>query len=82
MGSFTCKSKVIPASDADDHDVYYPSGREDLSTFLSRCSQHLATLPPPIERKWKRRSRTSSEGDAVMGEKVRVLQWNVLSQGG
>ena len=78
MGSFTSMPKVIPAADSDDTDISYPLGREDLNTFLARCSQQLGSLPPPIERKFRKVNGGSS---STAGEKVRVLQWNVLSQG-
>ena len=93
MGSFTSMPKVIPAlSESDcDADVSYPreGQREELPEFLARCSRHLASLPPPIERKWKtRRSICNSkeensaiDNESESCENIRVLQWNVLSQG-
>ena len=78
MGSFTSMPKIIPAAESDDADVAYPSGKEDLPSFLSRCSAHLASLPPPIERRWRRNVEAATANE---GETVRVLQWNVLSQG-
>ena len=96
MGSFTSMPKVIPAaSECDcDADVSYPRGREELPEFLARCSRNLGSLPPPIERKWttKKRSNINSniiedydehddEVESESCEKIRVLQWNVLSQG-
>ena len=99
--------KVIPAaSECDcDADVTYPppDAREELPEFLARCSRHLTSLPPPIQRKWINNStninnssstNSSSSNDderssvinednnaSESGEKIRVLQWNVLSQG-
>ena len=71
--------------------------REELPEFLARCSRNLSSLPPPIQRKWKNSNSdcdrdNSSDGiiedneehDEVGSEsceKIRVLQWNVLSQG-
>lgn len=106
MGSFTSMPKVIPAaSECDcDADVTYPppDAREELPEFLARCSRHLTSLPPPIQRKWINNSNninnssstnSSSSNDderssvinednnaSESGEKIRVLQWNVLSQ--
>ena len=79
MGSFTSMPKKIPAPDADDDDVYYPENAEDLRTLLDRCSKQLMSLPPPIERSWTKLEEEVDEANS--GEKVRVLQWNVLSQG-
>ena len=93
MGSFTSMPKVIPAaSESDcDADVSYPreGERQELGEFLQeRCGRHLASLPPPIERRWRtrngdnrRRSEGTSEDREDDAEKIRVLQWNVLSQG-
>ena len=87
MGSFTSMPKVIPAAESEDADACYPRGREDLTQFLARCSRNLGSLPPPIERKWRRERRSSGGGgsdsrvESEDSEKVRVLQWNVLSQG-
>ena len=55
-GSFTSAPKAIPAAaaDANDDDVYYPAGREDLNQFLQRCSQQLQGLPAPIPRRWRK----------------------------
>ena len=55
-GSFTSAPKALPASaaDANDDDVHYPTGREDLNSFLQRCAQQLQTLPPPINRRWRK----------------------------
>ena len=58
MGSFTSMPKVIPAaseSELCDADVAYPreGERQALGEFLrERCGRHLASLPPPIERRW------------------------------
>jgi hypothetical protein len=87
MGSFTSMPKIIPAAESDDTDISYPLGREDLSSFLDRCSKHLSTLPNPIERTWSRKMIAKIDDAAgknnceEAGEKIRVLQWNVLSQG-
>ncbi len=55
-GSFTSAPKAIPSTsaDANDDDVYYPKGREDLQQFLQRCSQQLQGLPTPILRRWRK----------------------------
>ena len=79
MGSFTSMPKVIPAADSHDTDLTYPVGREDLETFLDRCAKQLGSLPPPIERNFR---KVNNDTNIVCSEeKIRVLQWNVLSQG-
>ena len=87
MGSFTSMPKVIPAANVDDESeagVYpAPGQREPLQRFLERCRAHLDSLPPPIDRSLKNIDHDHNKDNAKFdgGEKVRVLQWNVLSQG-
>ena len=70
--------KVIPGPDAEDLDLEYPQEQEDLESCLERCSQHLKGFPEPIQRKW---IKSKENSEAIAGEDIRVLQWNVLSQG-
>ena len=83
MGSFTSMSKIIPSSNLNDDDVSYATTREDLETFLKRCSKHLSGKPEPIERRWKQAASSAKEEEkeVVPGENIRVMQWNCLSQG-
>ncbi|TRY73758.1 hypothetical protein TCAL_12530 [Tigriopus californicus] len=84
MGSFTSMPKIAPAPNSDDRDLAYPEEPEDLETTLARCSEHLAGLPEPIERSWSQplqsKSNEDQNADFQGGEKIRVLQWNALSQ--
>jgi hypothetical protein len=80
MGSFTSMPKVPPGPDAEDADLQYPEpNSEDVDSCLKRCSEKLAGMPGPIQRVWNRAesAQAAREGE----EKIRVLQWNVLSQG-
>lgn len=81
--------KVSPGKDADDTDLQYPDGSEDLQTCLDRCAEHLTDLPRPIDRSWVGGGSSVSQDqhpsqlspETADGEKIRILQWNVLSQG-
>lgn len=79
--------KVKPGPDAEDTDLDYPQGREDVATCLKRCEDHLQGCPSPIDRAWLVPKATKTQQQEVTdaanpsGQKIRVLQWNVLSQG-
>ena len=84
MGSFTSKPKVVPSSQgtAVDDDVTYPARDERVGDGAAYArelaSTRLGSLPPPLPRQWR---KVGSATTTKAGEKVRVLQWNVLSQG-
>lgn len=84
MGSFTSQPKIIPAGDAQDTDVEYPQGREELKVFLAKCVEQLGDLPAPIERNWRKTTENAITNPSLKGEAesetFRVFQWNVLSQ--
>ena len=82
MGSFTSMPKAVPAADPDDEDVAYSAEKETVEDVLAKCEKNLAGQPAPIERVWVPKAVPEAEAKKVRaGEKVRVLQWNVLSQG-
>lgn len=86
MGSFTSMPKVIPASNPDPgteaEGVYpAPGARESLEAFLARCQRQLGGLPGPIRRDLSQVQHREDDERFLGGEKVKVLQWNVLSQG-
>jgi nocturnin len=70
MGSFTAIPKAKGEANTDDDLDFPPTSAEEL---LARCSAQLSGLPPPF----KRRLRTTGKGQAA---RVRLLQWNQLSQ--
>lgn len=75
--------KKIASANADDHDVDYPPEGIHLGEFLDRCSAQMADLPPPMLRSWISGlcNDDKNKNKEEEGEKIRLLQWNVLSQG-
>jgi len=69
MGSFTAIPKAKACNPNDDLD--FPATTADQ--MLERCRLHLAGKPSPFLR----RLQAQAKGE---GERVRVLQWNQLSQ--
>lgn len=72
MGSFTSIPKAKAEANPDSDLAFPPTSPAD---FLSRCSAHLAGLPPPFFRAFRPTGAALEEGLSV-----RVLQWNQLSQ--
>merc|ERR1712049_57404 len=92
MGSFTSMPKIRPAPNAEDQDVDFGSNRVSLEAFLKRCRDELGNLPAVIPRQSRQRttslSKDGNEGFYISNafalmntEKIRVFQWNALSQG-
>jgi len=73
MGSFTSKPKLAAEENPDLELDFPPTSAEQL---LSRCQAQLGDLPPPFSRQWQH--LTAEPGDGA--GRVRVLQWNHLSQ--
>jgi nocturnin len=72
MGSFTSIPKVA-GSDNQDNDLEFPkTTHHDL---LERCKRQLEDFPDPFERKIQ-----DNPGSIDSLEKLRILQWNQLSQ--
>jgi len=91
MGSFTSMPKIRPAPNAEDQDVDFGSNRVSLEAFLKRCRDELGNLPAVIPRQSRQRttslSKDGNEGFYISNafalmntEKIRVFQWNALSQ--
>ncbi|KAG8188756.1 hypothetical protein JTE90_012227 [Oedothorax gibbosus] len=76
MGSFTSAPRMLN-DDHADNDLYLPSSLtwEDLRM---RCEEELSALPSKIVRKFH--MVTSQDGSKKDDSKIRVMQWNVLSQ--
>ncbi|KAH7968656.1 hypothetical protein HPB52_010512 [Rhipicephalus sanguineus] len=76
MGSFTSAPKIANEDQADcdlEMEPQRPVTREEL---LARCRQELQSLPPQLKRNF-----TGCYQEQPGSETVRVLQWNLLSQG-
>ena len=92
MGSFTSMPQIRPAPNAEDQDVDFGPNRVTLEAFLKRCRDELGNLPAVIPRQSRQRttslSKDGNEGFYISNafalmntEKIRVFQWNALSQG-
>ncbi|XP_035207894.1 nocturnin-like isoform X1 [Stegodyphus dumicola] len=74
MGSFTSSHKILN-EDTADSDFHLPNVNtwDDLRL---RCREEVACLPPKIVRHFHKVADSSKVSDV----KLRVMQWNVLSQ--
>lgn len=81
MGSFTSSPAKLTKSDDQDEDLdFSTSNREEL---LDRCQDELDELPPALERGFSNvlPQHTSNDSSSQSsGIKLRVFQWNILSQ--
>jgi len=84
MGSFT-SAPVKASGDVQDADVEF-SNITSLTDLLDRCRHHTVHLPPPINREYTQYDtsfqHTPDTSDVKVDEKnkIRILQWNHLSQ--
>jgi len=83
MGSFT-SAPVKASGDTQDTDVEFDS-ISSLEDLLNKCRHHTVHLPLPIHREYKQYSfqHTPDQSNSVVDEsnnKIRLLQWNHLSQ--
>jgi len=83
MGSFT-SAPVKASGDTQDADVKFDS-ISSLEDLLTKCRHHTVHLPPPLHREYTKYSsfqHTPDNSDSVVDEenKIRLLQWNHLSQ--
>jgi len=83
MGSFT-SAPVQASGDTQDADVKFDS-ISSLEDLLTKCRHHTVHLPPPLHREYTKYSsfqHTPDNSDSVVDEenKIRLLQWNHLSQ--
>jgi len=83
MGSFT-SSPVKASGDTQDADVKF-SKESTVDELLSICREHTDHLPPAINRKFTKyssqhTSQINSKSLDNEDNKIRLLQWNHLSQ--
>ncbi|GFX77500.1 nocturnin [Trichonephila clavipes] len=78
MGSFTSAPKILN-DDTADNDLLLPPNLtwDDLKV---RCEEELATLPPKILRSFHKVKYSAKSESKVDDPKIRVMQWNILSQ--
>ncbi|GFY77570.1 nocturnin [Trichonephila inaurata madagascariensis] len=79
MGSFTSAPKILN-DDTADNDLLLPPNLtwEDLKV---RCEEELTTLPPKISRSFHKVKYSAKSESKIDDPKIRVMQWNILSQG-
>lgn len=79
MGSFTSAPKILN-DDTADNDLHLPTSLtwEDLQM---RCEEELSALPSKIVRKFQTVTCSSQGGCKTDDSRIRVMQWNILSQG-
>ncbi|GIY96936.1 nocturnin [Caerostris extrusa] len=76
MGSFTSAPKILN-DDTADNDLVLPSSF-NWDDLRIKCEEELAGLPPKIDRDFRKvRGSSTNESDEL---KIRVMQWNILSQ--
>jgi len=78
MGSYT-SIPAKAAGDCQDNDLHFPQGTTPAD-LLNRCNQELKGLPAPLQRHFRHYQTDQQSTQDVSGCKVRVLQWNHLSQ--
>ncbi|GBL82558.1 Nocturnin [Araneus ventricosus] len=78
MGSFTSAPKILN-DDTADNDLILPTSFtwDDLRL---RCEEELAGLPPKISRNFQKVKYSSKNEYKIDELKIRVMQWNILSQ--
>lgn len=76
MGSFTSAPKIANEDKADSDLELEPELEATRAGLLERCRRELASLPPQLKRSFTGRYQPQPGP-----ETVRVLQWNLLSQG-
>merc|ERR1711978_99565 len=74
MGALSSLPTIQPAGDKD---ILLKFPDIDKDQFLARCEEEISHLPKPLERSFCKQNKETQ----VKEDSIRVLSWNILSQG-